>query len=143
MDRHHVSTQDVTTDHQASASESGGSEASASRTGLFPDIKHERFQIGAKLGQGGMGVVYRARNGRDGREVALKLMKGSLAGTAQREQAPAVSRNNMRRCRRNRAFQNSVVVRISGIGCERTGDRDQVQKCEQIADSFDDLLGGK
>ena len=31
-----------------------------------------------------MGIVYRARDTRDGREIALKLMKGSLAGTARR-----------------------------------------------------------
>ena len=31
-----------------------------------------------------MGVVYRARDTRDGKDVALKLMKGSLAGTARR-----------------------------------------------------------
>jgi eukaryotic-like serine/threonine-protein kinase len=49
-----------------------------------PELRHERFQIGAKLGEGGMGVVYRARDGRDGRVVALKLMKATLAGTARR-----------------------------------------------------------
>ena len=48
------------------------------------DLRHERFQIGAKLGEGGMGVVYRARDKRDGRDVALKLMKGTIAGTARR-----------------------------------------------------------
>jgi len=48
------------------------------------DLRHERFQIGAKLGEGGMGVVYRARDARDGRDVALKLMKGTIAGTARR-----------------------------------------------------------
>ena len=47
-------------------------------------LRHERFQIGAKLGEGGMGVVYRARDARDGCEVALKLMKGTLTGTARR-----------------------------------------------------------
>ena len=49
-----------------------------------PELKHERFQIGAVLGEGGMGVVYRARDTHGGRDVALKLMKGTLAGTARR-----------------------------------------------------------
>ena len=52
--------------------------------GDVAELRHERFQIGAKLGEGGMGVVYRARDTRDGREVALKLMKGTLAGSARR-----------------------------------------------------------
>ncbi len=52
--------------------------------GNIPELRHERFQIGAKLGEGGMGVVYRARDIRDDREVALKLMKATLAGSARR-----------------------------------------------------------
>jgi Protein kinase domain/AAA ATPase domain len=49
---------------------------------IVAELRHERFKIGGKLGEGGMGVVYRARDTRDGRDVALKLMKTALAGSA-------------------------------------------------------------
>ncbi len=65
---------DATTDHDE---DSPG-------LGTAPDLRHERFRIGDKLGEGGMGVVFRAVDARDGREVALKLMKATLAGTARR-----------------------------------------------------------
>ena len=35
-------------------------EESAPVQDAVADLRHERFQIGAKLGEGGMGVVYRA-----------------------------------------------------------------------------------
>ena len=34
-----------------------------------------RFELGAELGRGGMGIVYRARDRERGGEVALKALK--------------------------------------------------------------------
>ena len=69
---------------EAAAAVSADVADSAPSVDVIPELRHERFRIGEKLGEGGMGVVYRAVDARDGRALALKLMKGSLAGTARR-----------------------------------------------------------
>jgi hypothetical protein len=56
---------------------------------------------------------------------------------------PTVSRNNVGRGGRGCAFQDSVIGGIGGIGFELADDRNHAEKCEQIRDGFDDLLGGE
>ncbi|TAK13339.1 MAG: serine/threonine protein kinase, partial [Acidobacteria bacterium] len=46
---------------------------------LLPGTKLGPYEVVAPLGKGGMGEVYRARDPRLGREVAIKLIAGALA----------------------------------------------------------------
>src|SRR5271163_2010801 len=67
--------------------------------GISAGTKLGPYEIIAPLGAGGMGEVYRARDIRLGREVAVKVLPGSLADNAQarerfEREARAVSKLN-------------------------------------------------
>jgi serine/threonine protein kinase len=53
---------------------------------LPPGTKLGPYEISALLGAGGMGKVYRARDTRLGRDVAIKVLPGALAQNADRLQ---------------------------------------------------------
>ena len=49
---------------------------------LIPGARLGPYEIVAPLGAGGMGEVYRARDGRLNRDVAIKVLLASVAGDA-------------------------------------------------------------
>ena len=57
--------------------------APASADPLLGCLLDGRYRIEARLGQGGMGTVYRASHALIGRPVAVKVMRGDLAGRAE------------------------------------------------------------
>ena len=51
---------------------------------LLPGTKLGAYEVSAKLGEGGMGEVYRARDLKLGRDVALKILPEAFATDAER-----------------------------------------------------------
>lgn len=67
------------------------------------------YEVMARLGEGGMGEVWRARDGRDGREVAIKTLRAELTDRASRERL-------LREARIGAGLDHPRVCRVLEIG---------------------------
>lgn len=56
----------------------------AASTDLQPGVTLSHYQVLERVGRGGMGTVYRARDTRLGRDVAIKVINGEIAADADR-----------------------------------------------------------
>ncbi|MCA9694623.1 MAG: serine/threonine protein kinase, partial [Myxococcales bacterium] len=73
----------------------------------FPVTGWERYQFIATLGHGGMGSVYRARDPRLGREVALKFIRGG---------DPRLTMRLLREARAQARIEHDNVCKVFEVG---------------------------
>jgi len=74
-----------------------------------PDVTGTRYEIMARIGQGGMGTVYRARDRELGREIALKVVRLP-------EGAPDIAGRMMREARTLARLEHPGIVPIHDVG---------------------------
>ncbi|MEM7232816.1 MAG: alpha/beta fold hydrolase, partial [Planctomycetota bacterium] len=98
------------------------------------DVLMERYEIAGLLGSGGMGTVYRAKDRRLGRDVAIKVL--SVAHAAQ----PEMRERFEREMRSAAAFSHPNVMEIHDLGVH---DGNQVAVMEFIeGDTLRELIHG-
>ena len=86
--------------------------SSEAPTGLRPDQQLGPYQIASRIGAGGMGEVYRARDPRLGRDVAVKVLPSSLA------QDPGRLRRFEQEARAAAALNHPNIVVLHDIGTQ-------------------------
>jgi tetratricopeptide (TPR) repeat protein len=86
--------------------------SSEAPTGLRPDQQLGPYQITSRIGAGGMGEVYRARDTRLGRDVAVKVLPSSFA------QDPGRLRRFEQEARAAAALNHPNIVVLHDIGTE-------------------------
>jgi len=74
-----------------------------------PDLSDTKYEIIERIGQGGMGTVYRARDRELGREVALKVVRLP-------EGAPDISARMMREARTLARLEHPGIVPVHDVG---------------------------
>jgi len=79
---------------------------------LSPGDTVEHYRIQEKLGEGGMGVVYKASDSRLGRSVALKFVKTEFSSRSQREARAVASLNHPNICTLHDVGPNYLVMEL-------------------------------
>ena len=74
-----------------------------------PDLSGTKYEIVGRIGQGGMGTVYRARDRELGREIALKVVRLP-------EGAPDVAARMMREARTLARLEHPGIVPVHDVG---------------------------
>lgn len=81
-------------------------------------VLHGKYRIGRRLGEGGMGAVYRAEHIGIGRDVALKVVRPDLLADA------TAAERFVREARAAGAIQHRHVVNVTDFGVDRVNDHD-------------------
>ena len=79
---------------------------------LAPGDTVAHYRIEARLGEGGMGVVYRARDTRLGRSVALKFVKAQFSRRSEREARAVAALNHPNICTLHDVGPNYLVMEL-------------------------------
>src|SRR6516162_6199052 len=105
---------------------------------LIPGTRLGPYEILAPVGAGGMGEVYKARDTRLGRTVALKIAKGEFSERFEREARAVAALNHTNICTLHDVGSNYLVMEyVDGTRIAAGGDPQRVLDWAlQIADGL-------